>query len=335
LSQKCVTEAQITILNTILSLDEKDEDMETLSEDGDVTQAEDYVFNPENMNAECNEFMLVLNNYRQTQSRTAVAAGSKPKLSLSGKSGNTLENNLRSIRKENENKKARLTAVLSERKSLQEDKNYDLKVWCEKSMTAMEKSYENLLSELQTQHGKEKDSLKREKEQALAEETRATLSALDAMRKAHESEVQKEVEKFKKEFLSELRSKECIGLLQSEYQVDRDEIKREILSVASGGVGGAGGGGLTGTTVSTTSGGGVDTWPQLDDEGRVMLAAATSASSSSSSAATRLTRSPSCPRLYSNLSLATPRSPETAEEPLKSPLTGMVANRKRVFETEY
>jgi hypothetical protein len=41
-----------------------------------------------------------------------------------------------------------------------------------------------------------------DKEQALAEETRATLAALDAMRKAHESEVRREVDKFKAEFLA-------------------------------------------------------------------------------------------------------------------------------------
>ena len=289
-SQKCVTEAQITILNTILSLEEKDE---VDSEDGELDTVDDFVFGPENPEAECNEFMLVLNNYRQTQTRPAA---NKHKLSLTGQSGNTLESNLKTIRRENENKKARLSAALSERRAETpaEQKYTDLRVWCEKSMTAMEKSYENLLQELQVQHHKEKDNLKREKEQALAEETRATLSALDAMRKAHESEVQKEVEKFKKEFLQELRSKECIGALQSEYQEDRDEIRREILSVTAG-----------------------EVW--AEEEGR----------------GPRLTRSPSCPRLYSNLSVSSPKEDRPAEEPLKSPLTGMVANRKRVFETEY
>ena len=308
-SQKCVTEAQITILTTILGLEGKeDEDDEDLDLDSPV---DDFVFNPENMNNECNEFMLVLNNYRQTQSRPA--AGARPKLSLTGQTGNTLETSLKSIRKENENKKARLSAALSERKteSPAAEKYQDLRVWCERSMTAMEKSYENLLSELQVQHLKEKDGLKREKEQALAEETRATLSALDAMRKAHESEVQKEVEKFKKEFLSELRSKECIGALQSEYQVDRDEIRREILSVTN-----------------------EASWPQA----AVESGGGTEEESSGPPRAPRLTRSPSCPRLYSTLSLASPTKSsggESGEEPLKSPLTGMVANRKRVFETEY
>ena len=306
-SQKCVTEAQITILNTILSFEDKEGEAGT--EEADPDQVEDFVFNPENMNAECNEFMLVLNNYRQTQSRSVSSASTtRPKLSLSGASGATLENNLQSIRLENETKKARLSAAISEkRENPQEERYQDLRVWCEKSMTAMEKSYENLLNELQLQHCKEKDGLKREKEQALAEETRATLSALDAMRKAHESEVQKEVEKFKREFLSELRSKECIGALQSEYQEDRDEIKREILSAA-------------------------DSWHHA--------AAVDAADTSSSERPTKLARSPSCPRLYSTLSLSTPprssgEGGDNSDEPLKSPLTGMVANRKRVFETEY
>jgi hypothetical protein len=193
----------------------------------------------------------------------------------------------------------------------------------------MERSYENLLNELQLQHNREKMSLRREKDQALAEETRATLSALDAMRKAHESEVQKEVEKFKKEFLKEVRSKECIGALQSEFQEDRDVIRREILSVTSGG------------SEATAA------WETAMEKEEEEEAAA-----SSCRPLPRLTRSPSCPRLYSGLSLSsggnTPmrssrRMPggdfneaaSPSEEPIKSPLTGMVANRKRVFENEY
>merc|ERR1739844_759815 len=166
-----------------------------------------------------------------------------------------------------------------------------LRSWCEKSMT-----------------GKEKDSLKREKETALAEETQATLAALDAMRKAHESEVQKEVEKFKKEFLAEFQANACIGALQSEYQSDRAEIKREILSVTSGDVSSVGWG-----------------------EGSTSSEEVTRPSGS------KLTRSPSCPRLYSSLSLSTTTvvEPDMEENaPLRSPLSGMVANRKRVFESD-
>merc|ERR1711874_478461 len=63
---------------------------------------------------------------------------------------------------------------------------------------------------------------------------------------------------------SEYQAKACIGALQSEYQSDRNEIKREILSVTSG-----------------------DTWESQDETGR---------------SPPKLTRSPSCPRLYSTLS---------------------------------
>ena len=200
MSQKCVTEAQITILNTILACEENANNVATHDDDV-VDSVNTYVFNPENMNNECNEFMLVLNNYRQQNTHGGMANSmSSPKYS-SASNGSLLETNLKSIRKENEHKKARLSAALDDKKieNAQEQKIQDLRVWCEKSMTAMEKSYENLLHDLQMQHTKEKDSLKKEKEQALAEETQATLAALDAMRKAHESEVQKEVEKFKKE----------------------------------------------------------------------------------------------------------------------------------------
>jgi hypothetical protein len=376
LTQKCITEAQITILRTVLGLEDDDiEDDEQLENEEGCIHADYFVFNPENMNNECNEFMLVLNNYRQQQecqqsgssygctgggrsrsgnSRPSSCRSPPTRLSLGGGEGSSaaaaisLETNLRNIRQENENKKARLSAALDLRRSSvggdlisspltssasmapnEQDRLQDLRLWCEKSMTAMERSYENLLNELQLQHNKEKMSLRREKDQALAEETRATLSALDAMRKAHESEVQKEVEKFKKEFLKEVRSKECIGALQSEFQEDRDVIRREILSVTSGG------------SEATAA---WETAMEKEEE---------EATSNSCRPLPRLTRSPSCPRLYSGLSLSSGNNSATrsarrikaggdfseatspGEEPIKSPLTGMVANRKRVFENEY
>ena len=312
LSQKCITEAQITILNTILGC-EQNSGKTLVDEDDNSHTVSNFVFSPENMNNECSEFMLVLNNYRQ-QSLPACGQGQQAdKFSslTSGASGaslgNTsivsLETNLRTLRQENENKMARLSAALDDKKnvSAQDLKLHDLRQWCEKSMTAMEKSYENLLQDLQHQHLKEKDSLRKEKEQALAEETQATLAALDAMRKAHESEVQKEVDKFKKEFVADHASKACIGALQTEFQTNRQEMKREILSVTGGEAG----------------------WDSEDTD---------------SAHAHKLTRSPSCPRLYGALSLTTSpakTSPESEPEPLASPLTGMVANRKRVFENEY
>lgn len=57
-----------------------------------------------------------------------------------------------------------------------------------------------------------------DKEQALAEETRATLAALDAMRKAHESEVRREVDKFKTDFLSRGVQSSELNQLSSRHQ---------------------------------------------------------------------------------------------------------------------
>lgn len=322
MSQKCITEAQITIINTILGCNGAEKGHNEIDVDMVDGPADIYVFNPENMNNECNEFMLVLNNYRQNNGQSLSLP--IPKISSGSNNKNQLETNLMSIRRENENKKARLSAALEERQinSSEEEKIEKLRSWCEKSMTNMEKSYENLLHDMQTQHGKEKDNLRSEKEQALAEETQATLAALDAMRKAHESEVQKEVEKFKKGFLQDFQAKACIGAIQSEYQKDRAEMQREILSTVSRGSDGKQPG-ISDYLGETESG--------LDVRGR------------EHSRASKLGRSPSCPRLYSTLSLSTAPTISSTEEgeeegenaPLRSPLTGMVANRKRVFENEY
>lgn len=53
----------------------------------------------------------------------------------------------------------------------------------------MEQWHSRTIQELREAHAQEVELLKEEKEQALAEETQATLSALDSMRKAHVAEV--------------------------------------------------------------------------------------------------------------------------------------------------
>lgn len=53
----------------------------------------------------------------------------------------------------------------------------------------MEQWHCRTIQELREAHAQEVELLKEEKEQALAEETQATLAALDAMKKAHVAEV--------------------------------------------------------------------------------------------------------------------------------------------------
>lgn len=89
---------------------------------------------------------------------------------------------------------------------------------CEKGLLAMENSHRRIISEMEEKHRQELEGLRLEKEQALSEETQATLAALDAMRKAHEHEVQKEITKFKQEFIKQMQAREDIGALHKEHE---------------------------------------------------------------------------------------------------------------------
>ncbi|GBP17123.1 Protein outspread [Eumeta japonica] len=107
-----------------------------------------------------------------------------------------------------------------------------LRALCEKGLLAMESSHRRIVRDLEEKHRAERDQLRLDKEQALAEETRATLAALDAMRKAHESEVRREVDKFKAEFLSRGVQPSDINQISTKHQQEMEEIKREILSLS-------------------------------------------------------------------------------------------------------
>lgn len=76
-----------------------------------------------------------------------------------------------------------------------------------------------MIAELEEKHRQESEQLRREKELALAEETQATLAALDAMRKAHQAEVAREVAKFKQEFLTSMRQSQDINALHREHEL--------------------------------------------------------------------------------------------------------------------
>ncbi|XP_043274219.1 protein outspread isoform X2 [Venturia canescens] len=104
---------------------------------------------------------------------------------------------------------------------------------CEKGLLAMENSHRRIIAEMEEKHRQELENLRIEKEQALSEETQATLAALDAMRKAHEHEVQKEIAKFKAEFIKQMQAREDIGALHKEHEEEMEEIKQEILSLSS------------------------------------------------------------------------------------------------------
>uniref|UniRef100_H3CET4 Myosin phosphatase Rho interacting protein n=1 Tax=Tetraodon nigroviridis TaxID=99883 RepID=H3CET4_TETNG len=69
---------------------------------------------------------------------------------------------------------------------------------CERRFAAMEESHQKVIDELQRKHQRELENLQEEKERLLAEETAATIAAIEAMKNAHRTEMEKELEKARK-----------------------------------------------------------------------------------------------------------------------------------------
>lgn len=104
-----------------------------------------------------------------------------------------------------------------------------LQLLCERVLIMMEHWHCKTMEDAHEEHAQELELLRQDKEQALAEETQATLAALDAMRKAHEADVKREVAKFKEDFqrkqqhnllqLSERLSVKCLEAAALEEQL--------------------------------------------------------------------------------------------------------------------
>ncbi|XP_075949157.1 myosin phosphatase Rho-interacting protein isoform X3 [Anarhichas minor] len=69
---------------------------------------------------------------------------------------------------------------------------------CERGFAAMEDSHQKVVDELQRKHQRELENLQEEKERLLAEETAATIAAIEAMKNAHRTELEKELDKARK-----------------------------------------------------------------------------------------------------------------------------------------
>uniref|UniRef100_A0A4X2K457 PH domain-containing protein n=1 Tax=Vombatus ursinus TaxID=29139 RepID=A0A4X2K457_VOMUR len=92
---------------------------------------------------------------------------------------------------------------------------------CERSLAEMETSHQQVMEELQRHHQRELERLQQEKEWLLAEETAATASAIEAMKKAFKEELNKE--------LGKTRSlQQGPESLRKQHQSDVDSLKREL-----------------------------------------------------------------------------------------------------------
>ncbi|XP_033260912.2 TRIO and F-actin-binding protein isoform X2 [Orcinus orca] len=92
---------------------------------------------------------------------------------------------------------------------------------CERSLAEMESSHQQVMEELQRHHERELQRLQQEKEWLLAEETAATASAIEAMKKAYQEELSRELSK------TQSLPQGPDGL-QKQHQSDLEALKREL-----------------------------------------------------------------------------------------------------------
>ncbi|XP_023228616.1 protein outspread-like isoform X1 [Centruroides sculpturatus] len=107
-----------------------------------------------------------------------------------------------------------------------------LKCLCCNGLTVMEKFHQHTVAELERKHREEIASLEQEKEKALAEETQATLTALEALKKAHKAELQNEIIKFKENYIQKMQLNNENKNSRKEYEYELGEIRQDILSLS-------------------------------------------------------------------------------------------------------
>ncbi|XP_039223995.1 myosin phosphatase Rho-interacting protein isoform X7 [Crotalus tigris] len=103
---------------------------------------------------------------------------------------------------------------------------YVLQATCERGFTAMEETHQKKIEDLQRQHQRELEKLREEKDRLLAEETAATISAIEAMKNAHREELERELEKTQRSQISSINSD--IEALQRQYLEELQSVQREL-----------------------------------------------------------------------------------------------------------
>uniref|UniRef100_A0A8C5AN28 PH domain-containing protein n=1 Tax=Gadus morhua TaxID=8049 RepID=A0A8C5AN28_GADMO len=99
---------------------------------------------------------------------------------------------------------------------------YVLQATCERGFAAMEETHQKVVEDLQRQHQREVSKLLEERERLLAEETAATIFAIEAMKNAHKEDL----EKTQRPALSGLNSD--IDQLHSQYEAELQSVHREL-----------------------------------------------------------------------------------------------------------
>uniref|UniRef100_A0A6I8NGV9 Myosin phosphatase Rho interacting protein n=1 Tax=Ornithorhynchus anatinus TaxID=9258 RepID=A0A6I8NGV9_ORNAN len=102
----------------------------------------------------------------------------------------------------------------------------NLKATCERGFAAMEETHQKKIEDLQRQHQRELEKLREEKDRLLAEETAATISAIEAMKNAHREEMERELEKTQRSQISSVNSD--IEALRRQYLEELQSVQREL-----------------------------------------------------------------------------------------------------------
>ncbi|XP_065534779.1 TRIO and F-actin-binding protein isoform X4 [Lathamus discolor] len=144
-----------------------------------------------------------------------------------GDTNEALKKEIQSLRAQLESCRARNESLREAVKSQGEGhvpRGYISQEACERSLAAMESSHQQVMEELQRHHQRELERLRQEKERLLAEEAAATAAAIEALKKAHREEMNKE--------LCRTRSfQQCSSVsdaLQKQHQLDVESLKREL-----------------------------------------------------------------------------------------------------------
>ncbi|KAI5934724.1 myosin phosphatase Rho-interacting protein isoform X13 [Manis javanica] len=103
---------------------------------------------------------------------------------------------------------------------------YVLQATCERGFAAMEETHQKKIEDLQRQHQRELEKLREEKDRLLAEETAATISAIEAMKNAHREEMERELEKSQRSQISSSNSD--IEALRRQHLEELQSVQREL-----------------------------------------------------------------------------------------------------------
>ncbi|NWI12248.1 MPRIP protein, partial [Crypturellus soui] len=135
-----------------------------------------------------------------------------------------LEAQMNIMRDELENKHLEGNASTLREKYQKDFEN--LKATCERGFAAMEETHQKKIEDLQRQHQRELEKLREEKDRLLAEETAATISAIEAMKNAHREELERELEKSQRSQISSVNAD--IEALRRQYLEDLQSVQREL-----------------------------------------------------------------------------------------------------------